>query len=400
MRPSAVRDILKVSSEPGVISFAGGLPAAELFPVEEFRAAFAEALGDGGRTVLQYGVTEGYGPLREFLAARLASRGIAAATADRLLITSGAQQALDLIGKVFLDPGDTVAIEAPSYLGAIQAFDQYEADYLVVGSDDDGMNVEELAAALAGRRAGGLATPKFIYCLPNFQNPSGRTLSLERRERLLAVAREHRIPIVEDDPYGDLRYEGRALPGLRALDTDGLVVHLSSFSKILAPGLRLGWLLAPSDDLFRTMVLAKQPSDLHTACPTQIATHHLVHNGFLEGHIERLRACYGERRDAMAQALDGNLPRVGRTHPSGGLFLWAELPGPVDTSELLLEALREGVCFVPGESFHVDGGGRSSMRLNFATEPPEVIREGVDRLARVIGARLEPAAPAGQVAHP
>jgi 2-aminoadipate transaminase len=389
MRPSAVRDILRVSADPDVISLAGGLPAAELFPVVEYRAAFDAVMDELGPAALQYGVSEGYGPLREALAARLSHHGVECPP-DRMLITNGSQQALDLLGKVLLDPGDPVVIERPSYLGGIQAFDQYEVDYLVIPTDDDGMDVDRLAEVLEIRAAGGARLPKFVYVLPNFQNPSGRTLSLARRHRLLEIASRYGVPIVEDDPYGELRYEGAPLPTLHSLDREGLVVYVGTFSKILAPGIRLGWIAAPTGELFRTLVLAKQPSDLHTAGTTQMTVERLLRDGLLERHIPLVRACYHERRDAMARAIDEHFPTgVGRTHPAGGLFLWATLPAGSDTSRLLIDALRHKVAFVPGESFHVDGTGRESMRLNFSAEQPDVLREGIRRLGGVIAEQLD-----------
>ncbi|MBA2255511.1 MAG: PLP-dependent aminotransferase family protein [Chloroflexi bacterium] len=234
--------------------------------------------------------------------------------------------------------------------------------------------------------------PKFIYVLPNFQNPSGRTLSLARRWRLLEVAALHGVPIVEDDPYGELRFEGDPLPTLHSLDADGLVVYVGTFSKVLAPGIRLGWIAAPTAELLRTLVLAKQPSDLHTAVATQMTVERLLRDGLLERHIPRLRACYRERRDAMASALHEHFPpEVTHTHPAGGLFVWASLRSGLDTGELLIEALRHRVAFVPGESFHVDGTGRESMRLNFSAEPPDVLREGIRRLGSVVALALEAA---------
>lgn len=396
MRPSAIRDILQVSSSPDVISLAGGLPAAELFPVAQYAAAFAEMTRTAGPAALQYSVSEGVPALRGFIAERMARDGITArnhaqgeTSGDNVLITTGSQQALDLLGKVFLDPGDVVAVERPSYLGAIQAFDQYEVSYLPVPSDDGGMDVARLGALLAQRRAAGARPPKFVYCQPNFQNPSGRTMSLDRRHALVRLAAEYGLPLIEDDPYRELRYDGDSLPTLLSLDREGLVIYVGTFSKILAPGLRLGWLVAPSRESFRTLVLAKQPSDLHTSTAIQMSTLELARTGFLDEHAARLRASYRARRDAIADAIDRSFPAgTTRTRPEGGLFVWAELPESIDTSELLVEALAEGVAFVPGESFHVDGGGANGMRLNFSCQPSERLREGIKRLGAVIDRRL------------
>lgn len=388
MRPSAVRDILRVSAQPDIISLAGGLPAPELFPVDQLRQAFDAVLSEEPSRALQYSVTEGYGPLRAFLADRLGRTGAGTDT-ERILITNGSQQALDIVGKVFLDPGDAVVIESPSYLGAVQAFDQYQPSYLVVPTDDDGMDVEALEVALAARSRAGGRPPKFIYCVPEFQNPSGRTLAAERRPRLLQVAGRWGIPIVEDEPYGELRFEGKPQGSLRSLDEAGVVIHLGTFSKVLAPGLRVGWLVAPSAELARTFVLAKQPADLHSCTLVQMAIHRLVADGFLDRHIPLIRDTYRSRRDALVRALDETLPTGSRrSHPEGGLFVWVDLPDAIDTSELLVSALREKVAFVPGRSFHVDGGGTSSMRLNFSAEAPGRLREATRRLGAVIDSRM------------
>lgn len=381
MHASDIREILKVTSRPEVISLAGGLPAPELFPVDRIRKAFESVLARDGQVALQYGPSEGYQPLRDLVAARLSSLGIPAA-AGNVLIINGSQQGLDLVAKLFLDPGDAVLCENPTYLGAIQAFDSYEACYVIAPMDDDGMQTDGLDGLLAD------GAVKFIYALPNFQNPSGRTLSAERRVALVEAARRHGVPIVEDDAYGELRFEGEHLPSLRSLWPEG-VIYLGTFSKILAPGFRLAWAIIP-DVLYDRFVLAKQPADLHTAMVTQMAAHDVASDsGAMAEHIERLRDVYRSRRDTMLRALgEWFPPGCTWTQPQGGLFIWADLPPSIDTRELLAEAIEGHVAFVPGQAFHADGSGSNTMRLNFSNVTPDRIEEGVMRLGRAIANRL------------
>ncbi len=399
MRSSVIRELLKVTQQPDVISFAGGLPAPELFPVKELEEACCTTLRERGGQALQYSTTEGYVPLREFIVEKMGRYGIKA-TIENVLITQGSQQALDLIGKIFIDPGDTILLEAPSYVGAIQSFTAYQARYLTVPIDDDGMRVDLVERELEKER------PKFIYVLPNFQNPGGTTISLERRERLVALADEYGVPLIEDDPYGELRYEGEHIPPLVVLDErrisdtskgqanaegffKGNVIYLSTFSKTLAPGLRLGWVVAPVE-VVRRLVQAKQGADLHTTTMTQFVAYEVVRTGFLEGHVREIRKVYRERRDAMLRAIERYFPKgVTWTRPQGGLFLWATLPEEIDTAELIEEAVEEKVAFVPGFAFFADGRGHNTMRLNFSYAPPEVIEEGIKRLGRAIEKRMK-----------
>jgi 2-aminoadipate transaminase len=386
MQASDIREILKVTAMPEVISLAGGLPAPEVFPVTEFRVSFDRVLADQGAIALQYSSSEGYRPLREYLAERLQRFG-ARCSAHNILITSGSQQALDLVGKIFLNPGDKVLLEKPSYLGAIQAFESYQASYVLVPMDEDGMITAGIDEVLSRQRV------KFIYALPNFQNPSGRTMSLERRQQLIEVANHHRVPIVEDDPYGELRYEGQHLPSLKSMDSDELVISLGTFSKILAPGLRLAWIVLPPE-LFDMFVLAKQPTDLHTSTIVQMVAWDVCRDGFVERHLSTIKAVYHERRDAILDALEAHFPLRARwTKPEGGLFVWAELPAEIDTRELLVEAVREKVAFVPGQSFFADGSGQNTMRLNFSNVTPERLKLGVERLGRALERRLDGSQP-------
>lgn len=392
MTSSAIRELLKLTADPGIISFAGGLPAPEVFPVAEVAAAADRVLGMHGAAALQYSTTEGYLPLRELLVRHMGRYGIAVGP-DNVLITSGSQQALDLVGKLFLNPGDRVLTEAPTYIGAIQAFTAYQAHCLTVPIDDDGLRVDVLEQAL---RAG----PKFLYVLPNFQNPAGVTISLERRRRLIELASHYGTPIVEDDPYGQLRYEGEHLPPIVKIDAEfhgcangerafrGGVLYLGTLSKTLAPGLRLGWIVAP-EEVVRRLVQMKQGTDLHTGTFVQMLAYETARGGFLDGHVRRIRKVYGERRDAMLAALEREFPAEVRwTRPEGGLFLWVTLPRGIDSSAVLQDALREKVAFVPGASFFPDGGGEESFRLNFSYCRPEVIEEGIRRLGVVVRRRV------------
>jgi 2-aminoadipate transaminase len=327
------------------------------------------------------------------LAERLSRSGMDC-TCDDLLITNGSQQALDLIGKILLNPGDRVLVEKPTYLGALQAFNQYQAKYAVVPMDDDGMLVDEVERVLAeSDRASGGQRIKFIYALPNFQNPTGRSMSLERRQRLVDIANHYGVPIVEDDPYGELRFEGEHLPTLKSLDRQGTVMYLGTFSKILAPGFRLGWILA-SPEAMEVLLHGKQPSDLHTGMAPQMATYEVARNGFVDQHVERIKVFYKERRDVMLRAIEEHFPPEARyTRPAGGLFVWAELPPHIDTRELLIDAVQEKVAFVPGQGFHPDMSGTNTMRLNFSNVQPEQLREGIRRLGHAIQKRMA-AAPA------
>ena len=386
MRSSAVRELLKLTEQPDVISFAGGLPAPETFPVERFTQAVQAVMASHGARALQYGTTEGYTPLREMIARHSTRYGINVEP-ENVLLTSGSQQALDLIGKVFVNPGDHILVERPTYLGALQAWNAYQAEYIAADIDDDGYVTASLEAKI---RSG----PKFIYALPNFQNPSGITMSLERRKDLIALADHYGVPILEDDPYGQLRYEGDHVPPIVHLDsefrsTDGVrysgnVIYLSTFSKILAPGIRLGWIIAPSE-VIQKLVQAKQGTDLHTSTLNQIAAHEVAAGGFLNEHVKVIRSIYRERRDTMLAALERDFPAgISWTRPQGGLFLWLTFPPEMDAAEMLQAAIARRVAFVPGESFFTDGSGRNTARLNFSNATPERIREGVGRLAECL----------------
>lgn len=390
VKSSTIRELLKLTQRPEVISFAGGLPAPDVFPVERFQNACHRVLEAKGAMALQYSASEGYTPLREYLAQKMARYGIIAGV-DNVLITSGSQQALDLIGKLLINPGDRVLVEAPTYLGALQAFNVYGAEYVTVPIDQDGLRTEHLDEAL---RSG----PKFMYILPNFQNPGGVTLCEPRRHELVLLADKYGIPIIEDDPYGQLRFEGEHLPPLLVLDRDNLrrddgklgnVIYLSTFSKTLAPGIRLGWIVAPPDVITK-LVQLKQGADLHSSTFDQMVAYEVVHDGFLDEHVKKIRAVYRERRDVMLAALEEYFPpEVTWTHPHGGLFLWVTLPEGMDMQHLFQAAVRENVAFVPGDCFYPGGDeGNRHMRLNFSHSTPQQIREGIRRLGLVVAREL------------
>ncbi len=386
MGSSVIRELLKLTEQPDIISFAGGLPAPEVFPVSEFQEACNIVLRDFGAQALQYGTTEGYRPLRDMIARHSARYGIEVLT-DNIMITSGSQQALDLIGRLFINRGDRILVESPTYLGALQAWNAYGAEYVAVPSDEHGMITDALEEAL---RTG----PKFIYVLPNFQNPTGVTLSLERRMKLIELADRYGVPIIEDDPYGQLRFEGEHIPPVVVLDSEyrgcnghsysGNVIYLSTFSKLLAPGIRLAWVIAPTE-VTRKLVMAKQAADLHTSTFNQIVAFEVGKGGFLDEHVKVIRQTYRERRDVMLEMMDEMFPtQVHWTKPQGGMFLWGVLPETMDAADVLKIAVERKVAFVPGLAFHPDGIGKNTMRINFSFSSPEIIREGVTRLGRVL----------------
>ena len=386
MKSSAIREILKLTQQPDVISLAGGLPAPKVFPVKEFQEAAYKVLEENPEKALQYGTTEGYLPLREMIAERSARFGLNVSAAN-ISITSGSQQALDLIGRIFVNRGDNIIVETPSYLGALQAWDAYGAEYIPVPMDEEGMITSELEKAL---RKGA----KFIYVLPNFQNPSGVTLSLKRRQELVRLADHYGTPIIEDDPYGQIRFEGEHLPPVAVVDSqfrgengksyDGNVIYLSTFSKLLAPGLRIAWAIGP-ESVMRRMVQAKQGADLHTSSFNQMAVYEVGKNNFLDEHVEVIRATYKERRDAMLEAMDELFPpEVTWTHPQGGMFLFVTLPKGLDAAVLLEKAVKKNVAYVPGGVFHPTGGGDNTLRLNFSFSDPDTIREGIARIGKML----------------
>lgn len=375
VKPSTIREILKLTQGSEVISFAGGLPAPDLFPIEALREATDRVLREEGRRALQYSTTQGDPRLRAWIAERHGT------TAERIQIVSGSQQGLDVIAKALLDPGDTVVVGAPTYMGALRAFDAYQVRYRTVPIDGDGLVVDELEPALA-------AGAKLLYLIPNFDNPSGARLTLERRERLVELCARYDVPIFEDDPYGELRFRGEPLPSLLSLDPER-VIHASTFSKILAPGLRLAWLVLPAP-LVDPIERVKQAADLHTPTLTQALTREVVQGDFIEEQLERVRAYYLGQRDAMMAALEAHFPAEARTtRPEGGMFVWVTLPEGQDAAELLKRAVERKVAFVPGGPFFANGGGDHTLRLSYSVATREQIAGGMARLGEVIEANLD-----------
>lgn len=376
---STIREILKVTERPEIISFAGGLPAPKGFPVDVMKGAFDRVLETNGRSALQYGPTEGYAPLRAWVAEDLKRVG-ADVSPDEVLIVSGSQQALDMLGKLFIDPGSKALVEAPSYLGALQSFSLFEPNYVAVPTDEGGLIPE----ALTSERAAGA---RFIYVLPNFQNPTGLTLSLERRKALVERCAALQVPIIEDDPYGELRYAGTAQPGLLGLGraAGATVIRLGTFSKVLAPGLRLGYIVAPKP-IIAKLVQIKQATDLHTASLTQMAVYETVKDGFLTDHLPMVRDLYKEQCGYMLDAMDQHFPATASwTRPEGGMFIWVTLPAHIDGTQLLARAIQNNVAFVPGAPFFAGAEPQTNtLRLSFVTVSEEKIREGIAILGKLI----------------
>jgi 2-aminoadipate transaminase len=377
---SVIRELLKITQMPDVISFAGGMPAPEFFPKREVMEACNQIIPEKGEIVLQYGQTEGVADLKKYLSRAMRKYGVPAEPVN-ILPTCGSQQALDLIGKVFIDEGDRILVSEPTYLGALQAWNLYGPEYVTCKMNDDGVIVEDVEKALKE------GPVKFMYMLPNFHNPAGVTISLERRKRLVELADEYNIFIVEDDPYGELRYEGEDITPMIVLKKER-VIYLSTFSKTLAPGIRLGWIVAPEFTMAK-ILQAKQGADLHTGTFVQHITNDICQRGVLKAHVEKLKVIYKERRDVMLESLEENFPKeVKWTRPEGGLFLWVTLPEDVDTEVIFDMAKVNKVAFVPGFAFFPYEGGRHSMRLNFSNTTPDKIREGIKKLAEIVKEKL------------
>jgi len=389
-KKSFVREIFKFLGDPEMISFSGGFPNPDSFPVDGIKEAAIKVLEADGANALQYSSSEGYLPLRQYISKRYQKRFGLVVDPSEILICNGSQQAFDLIAKVFLEVNDTIVIEYPAYLGALQSFGFYEPSYKEVKLTSSGLDLKQLEEALKDN-------PKLMYVVPNFQNPTGTTLPVERRKELIEIADRYGVPIIEDDPYGQLRYEGDHLPAVELLDSQmrvqngsytGNVIYLSTFSKILAPGLRLAWVIAPKDVISK-LALAKQGVDLHTSTFNQIVAHEVGQHGFIDRHVKVIQRVYHERRDAMLESLEEHMPEgVTWTHPEGGLFLWLRLPEQVNATSMLQEAIEEKVAYVPGEFFHPLGDGQNTMRLNFSYCNPEKINEGINRLAKAIKRKL------------
>jgi 2-aminoadipate transaminase len=387
MRSSAMRDLMEITARPEVISLAGGLPDTTTFPPASFAAQMTRIAQESSAEALQYGPTEGFERTKECIREVMAAEGMDPDPED-VIVTTGGQQAIDLVTKTLVDPGDPVICEAPTYPGAVPVFSSYQADTFQISMDDGGMRVDELEALLDRLRADG-RRPKFIYSVPSFQNPAGVTMSAERRRRLVEIARDRELLIVEDNPYGLLRYDGEPTEPLYKLDGGDYVLYLGTFSKILSPGIRLGWLCAPPP-VMEKVILGKQATDLCTSTLTQYFVAEYFAEGRWRAYIDDLVEIYRSRRDVMLEALERHFPpQATWTTPEGGLFVWATLPEYIDTTDLLAKALREDVAFVPGAAAYVDGRGGSSMRLNFSGSGEDEIQEGVKRIGHVVAEQVE-----------
>jgi len=385
LQGSEIRELLKLTSRPDIISFAGGMPAPELFPVEAMKEAAIKVLDEQGRAALQYASTEGNPALRQKIADRMKEKNGITTTADHIIVTSGSQQGLDFSARVFLNKGDVVLMESPSYLGAINAFKACEPTFIEVPTDNDGMIMEELEKILATTD-----NVKMIYVIPDFQNPTGRTWPLERRQKFMELINQFEIPVIEDNPYGELRFENENMPSLKSLDTKDLVIFLGTFSKILAPGYRLGWVCA-SEEILGKYNFIKQGADLQSSTIAQLEVNTYLDMYPLDNHVKKIKDVYIKRRDCMLNAMDEYFPKdhVSWTHPDGGLFTWVILPEYMDAKVLASQCLEKKVAYVPGGSFFPNGGHENTFRMNYSCMPEDKIREGVQRIAEVIKANLK-----------
>lgn len=378
IKGSAIRELLKLTEEPEVISFAGGLPAPELFPVKELEEVVVKVLREEGKAALQYSTTEGYLPLREKIAQRMKKVSVDCKSND-ILVTSGSQQGLEFSGRIFVNEGDVIICESPSYLGALNAFKAYLPKFVEINMDEDGMIMEELEKALEQN-----PTARFIYTIPDFQNPSGRTMSLERRKKLIELAYKYNVPVVEDNPYGELRFEGEMLPAIKSFDTKGLVIHLGTFSKTFCPGLRLGWVVA-SPEILSKYIVVKQGADLQCSTIAQREVNKFLDMYDLDAHIENLIKVYRKRRDLMLETMEKEFPEgVTFTRPQGGLFTWVTFPAHMDAAEIMKKSLEQKVAFVPGQSFFPNGQFKNHGRFNYSNMPEDKIVEGITRLGKVL----------------
>jgi len=388
MRSSEIRELLKVIKIPGMISFAGGLPNPNAFPVDIIKKCVNNILENYPEKALQYGTTEGSAQLRGELAKRMRNKNKINCELHNIMITSGAQQALALSAIAFLDPGDTYLTSVPAYLGAVQSFHAFEANCESLPMDDQGIDIDALRRNLERLRRTGI-NPKFLYTVPTFQNPSGETVSMSHRKELLQIASEYDFLIIEDDPYGELIFEGKPVPPIKSLDTKGRVVYISSFSKILAPGFRLGWVIA-SRQILEKLVLSKQATDLCTNVFSQYIAYEYIKGGYLDKHVETIRNMYKKHRDIMIDEIEKQFPPTVKWKvPKGGMFIWIELPKTIDTRIMFQKAISKKVAYVVGEAFFPEGGNYHSMRLNFSYTDEKFIREGIQRLADVIKEELK-----------
>ena len=376
---SEIRELLKLIEKPEVISFAGGLPAPELFPIEEMKEISRIVLEESGTQALQYSTTEGFQPLREQIARRMNSKNKTNVTKDDILITNGSQQGLDFAGRVFLNEGDVVLCESPSYLGAINAFKSYGSKFIEVPTEKDGMIMEELEKILEVTE-----NVKMIYVIPDFQNPTGITWTLERRKKFIEIISKYEIPVLEDNPYGELRFEGESLPSLKSMDKKGLVIFLGTFSKILCPGYRLGWTCA-SQNILKKFIFVKQVADLQASSISQIEVSKFIDLYNLDNHVKKINEVYARRRDLMLETMKEEFPEgVEYTYPDGGLFIWVELPKHLDSRIIMKDCLANNVAYVPGWSFFPNGGTENCFRLNYSNMSDDRIVEGIKRIGLVL----------------
>ncbi|WP_346878800.1 MULTISPECIES: PLP-dependent aminotransferase family protein [unclassified Clostridium] len=380
LKASEIRELLKLTEKPEIISFAGGLPAPELFPLDKLNEVASKVIKEKGQIALQYASTDGYMPLREIIVKeRIAPTGVKCDTSN-VMLTNGSQQGLEFSAKLFINEGDTIACESPSYLGALNAFMAYGPKFLEIPMDENGMIVEELEKALENENH----NIKMIYTIPDFQNPSGITMNIERRKRLSELAAKYEIPLIEDSPYGDLRFEGESLPSIKSFDKAGYVINLGTFSKTFCPGLRLGWILA-EEEIIKKYILIKQGADLQCNTFAQVIAGEYMKIYSLDDHIKSIIEVYRVRRDLMIDSMKKYFPEdVKYTYPSGGLFTWVELRKDLDSASIMEDALKENVAYVPGASFFPNGGKKNFFRLNYSNMPEDKIVEGIKRLGKVL----------------
>ncbi|NLZ93629.1 MAG: PLP-dependent aminotransferase family protein [Firmicutes bacterium] len=386
MKTSAVREFFKLTEQPDVMSFAGGFPSADFFPMDKVNEVLSALIAEEGRFALQYGATEGYGKLRGYIAEKMTKEG-APCTAEQILITNGSQQGMDLVSKLFVNTGDVVLVEEPGYVGGLGAIYNYEADRVPIPLDDDGIRTDLLAACLRKLKLEN-RLPKFIYLVPNFQNPTGVCMSLERRRELLALARQYNFLILEDNPYGELRYEGEAIPSIKSMDTEGRVIYLGSFSKTFSPGIRVGWLMA-EPEIIAKLSSAKGSTDLCSNSLGQRLAYRFAASGYIEKHVASLLPRYQERRDLMLDCMEKYFPPgVKWTRPQGGFFIWVTFPHGMSAHEILLKAIEQKVAFVDGAGFFVNDNGRNTARFSFSEASPDKIRKGIAILGEILEAEM------------
>jgi 2-aminoadipate transaminase len=384
MKASEIRELLKLTENPDIISFGGGMPSPNAFPIKIIERITKKVLERRGVQALQYGPTEGITPLREALIKRMKKTRSIRCNLNQIIITTGSQQVLDLVPKVLINPGDYIVVECPTYVGALSAFNCYQPNYIPVRMDENGMKTDELEEKIKLNKD----RIKFIYTIPNFQNPSGVTLSLERKKHLLEIAEKYDVMILEDEAYSELEYTREIIPSLKSMDKNEKVIYTHTLSKVLSPGFRLGWLVA-NEELIRKIGIAKQGVDLCTNSFVQLIAEEYIRTGLIDKQIPKIRKMYKKKRDIMIEALEKHFPKGSNwTKPHGGMFIWVSLPGKIDTKEMFSDAIKAKVAYVPGASFCVDGSGKNCMRLNFSNTDDNKIEEGIKRLAKIIKERL------------